>query len=204
MLKIHFFTSPPPTITDGCLESGPFPFDFFFSALRTWWGSALWENSPGHAPAPKGHFATGILFFDTKRKLMCLANKGEEKEKGWGEKSASGVGLGLVVFFFSFFLILNGIICSSEVVCFTVWHKAASCFLLLYHNFLIKTDLFSLVCVLVSLSLSALITCRMRLWAEGSAGPPTLIWCGHVCVFMYCSPLVLRSCFATNDLVCVP
>lgn len=54
-------------------------------------------------------------------------------------------------------------------------------------------------CMHVSLSLLALIICRTRPWAEGSAGPPTLIWRVHVCVFMYCSPLVLQSCFAAND-----
>lgn len=54
-------------------------------------------------------------------------------------------------------------------------------------------------CMHVSLSLLALIICRTKPWAEGSAGSPTLIWRVHVCVFMYCSPLVLRSCFAAND-----
>lgn len=188
MLKIHF-TSPDNHWWLHHIRLFPFLFFFFLSKEWTWWGSALWENSPGHPPAPEGHFAAGVLFFGTKGKLMCLTNKGEEKESGWGEKASGLMKRG---FFSSNFKCYH---LSSEVVlCFTVCRKAASRLLLLCHSFLIKSLCYSKH---VSLSLSALIICRSRSWAEGSAGPPTLIRRAHV--LYVSSPLVLRSRFATND-----
>lgn len=56
-------------------------FFFFFSWVKNFVAiSAVREFPLATPPAPEGHFAAGVLFFDTKGKLMCLTNKGEEKE----------------------------------------------------------------------------------------------------------------------------
>lgn len=74
---------------------------------------------------------------------MCLTNKGEEKQRGGGEKAASGLVKRFFFFYFKWYDLV------SEFVCFTVCHKAALRFLLLYHSFLIKSGLFPLVRVLL-------------------------------------------------------
>lgn len=58
-------------------------FFFFFFLSEELCGDQRCERiPPATPPAPEGHFAAGVLFFDTKGKLMCLTNKGAEKE--WG------------------------------------------------------------------------------------------------------------------------
>lgn len=50
----------------------------------------------------------------------------------------------------------------------------------------------------VSVSATALIICRWRSWAEGSAGPPPTL-AGRVRGLFASSLRLLRSCFTAND-----